>query len=249
MAYSLLLENPKKRRRKTRRKTARRRTTRPSARPRKRRSTRRRRNPGAVTSVATNPRRRRRSRASTRRRRSSGRRKNQFAVLGDMQRTLTRGTQILGAELAGDVLSRAASKFGLATLLANMRVNPAWAPSVGRIIVGLFGGPILKMLPVKMLSNADFRATFGAVNVASGLIGLTMNMRMQLLRTIGLSGMDLAEYEYADEMGDWEEAEPEYQGNVMLGQPPPYGVLGQDEPPAGVLGGYELAGYDPYNTY
>lgn len=228
--YGLLLENPRRRRR--RRRTTRRRTTRRRRRRNPVRARRRRRNPGAV---ATNPRRRRRR---TRRRRTyRRRRRNQalFPRMGDMQRTFRRATQILVGEFVGDVGTRMATKFGVGRLLTQMRVPAPAVLPVTRIVVGLFAPALLRMLPGRLF-NADFRATFGAVNVASGLIGLTQNMRAQLLQTMGLAGYELADYgemddyEFADNgISDWETADD----GVGLGHAPPAGVLG--DTPAGVL--------------
>ena len=228
--YGLLLENPRRRRR--RKKAARRRSP-------VRRRRRRRRNPGALTTVA-NPRRRRRRRTRRRtRRRSVGRRRNQFLPgRGELTRAFRKGTQILVAEFVGDVLARVGTKFGMGRILTQMRVPAQMTVPATRIAVGLLGPAVLRMLPGRLF-NPSFREMFAAVNVASGLIGLTMNMRQQAFSAMGLADYaDLGLYDWetaSGGVGDWETADDGV-GDWELADDdmPPYGVLG-DGPPAGVL--------------
>lgn len=161
--------------------------------------------------------------------------------MGDLTRTFNRGGQILIGEFAGDVVTRFATKFGGANMLAQLRVPPQFVQPALRIAVGLFAPMLLKMAP--RLFRPDFRATFGAVNVASGLIGLTQNMRAQLFETMGLSDWETAAGGVGDSavayhLSDWETADNGV-GGYELAQDygPPAGVLGADGPPAGVLDG------------
>jgi len=164
--------------------------------------------------------------------------------MGDLTRTLNRGGQILIGEFAGDVVTRFATKFGGANMLSQLRVPPQFVQPALRIAVGLFAPMLLKMAP--RLFKPDFRATFGAVNVASGLIGMTQNIRAQLFETMGLSDWETAAGGVGDSavayhLGDWETADGGV-GGYELAQDygPPAGVLGAYEPPAGVLD-YEYA--------
>lgn len=247
-AYGLLLENPRRR--------GRRRTPPRGAGGRFRKkasSKRRRRNPGVVTTA--NPRRRRRRRRTTvaaapRRRRASPRRKTTRrrrrnpglgAILGgrgEWARAFNRGGQILVGEFVGDAVTRMATKFGGANLLAQLRIPPQFIQPTLRVAVGLLAPPLLKMAP--RMFKPDFRATFAAVNVASGLIGLTMNLRTQLFSAAGLSDASVA-YHLSDwetasgGVGDWETASGGVGGYELAdGYGPPAGVLGE-APPAGVL--------------
>ncbi|MEX2464718.1 MAG: hypothetical protein WD428_02465 [Gaiellaceae bacterium] len=116
--------------------------------------------------------------------------------------------QLTIGELIGDMLARAAVKF---TPLGRMTLG---APFV-RIGVGLFAGPLLKMLKLP----AGIRTNFGAINVASGIMGLTAAMRAKILQTVGLSDYEFADYEFAD---------------YELAGAPPAGILGT--PPPGIFG-------------
>lgn len=239
--YGLLLENPRRRRR---------RRTPPrtkSGRFRKRRSSstrRRRRNPSRVSYSAPARRRRRRTttrrRSSPRRRTYRRRRRNPGLLPGRtmLQRTFRKGTQILVAEFTGDVLARVATKFGMGNVLTMMRVPPEMTVPATRIAVGLLGPPVLKMLPGRLFS-ASFREMFAAINVASGLIGLTQNIRAQAFAAMGLAS-------YGGSVGlyDWETADGGVGDYELADYAPPYGVLGEAPPPgvldydAGVMAGY-----------
>lgn len=242
-AYGLLLENPRKRRRSRRRTPPRG----AGGRFRKRASAkRRRRNPGAVTTANPRPRRRRRAaaaaapkrRRATTRRKATRRRRNPNGFLGrrgEWTRAFNRGGQILVGEFVGDAVTRLATKFGGANMLAQLRIPPQFVQPTLRIAVGLLAPPLLKMAP--RLFKPDFRATFSAVNVASGLIGLTMNLRTQLFSTMGLSdatvAYHLSDWETASGgVGDWETASGGVGGYELAND---YG------PPAGVLGHYDEA--------
>lgn len=165
--------------------------------------------------------------------------------MGEMRRTFQRGTQILIGEFAGDLFSRLGTKFGLGTMLTNMRVPPQMVQPITRIAIGLLAPPLLKMLPGRFF-NSDFRSTFAAVNVASGLIGLTANLRQQAFAAVGLSDYDTGLYDWEtadDEIGDWETADDGI-GGYELADAPPHGVLGEAPPPGildydvGVMAGY-----------
>jgi hypothetical protein len=173
--FGIYLENPKRRRRRSRRRSAR------SSRRRRRR------NP-ATYPFAPNPRRRRRG---GRRRRSSGRRRNPagfFGGGGGIMRTVNEGFGIFAAELAGDLVVRGINKFvGLQRWLPAALAGQA--PSVVRILVGLAADPLLRMVGIR----EGFRRQIAAVNIASGIIGLTYPLRQQTFAAVGLSG--LADYE------------------------------------------------------
>lgn len=199
-SYGLLLENPRKRRR------------RKASGRRRKASGRRRRSRRAVTvAVAANPRRRsRRRRNPFGRRRRAGRRRNPFGgMTSGLAPTFKRAIGLTLGEVMGDALSRVVSKF---TPFGKSAMQAAGV----RIAVGLFGSPLLRMLKVP----AGIRSDFGAVNVASGIIGLTGALRQQVFSKVGLADYELADYELAD---------------YELAGGPPAGVLGT--PPAGMFGG------------
>lgn len=146
-----------------------------------------------------------------------------------IQRSLRKGTQILVAEFVGDVLARVGTRFGMGNVLTMLRVPPEMTVPATRIAVGLLGPPVLKMLPGRLFSSS-FREMFAAVNVASGLIGLTQNLRAQAFAAMGLAS-------YGGDVGlyDWETASGGVGDYELAGSDaPPYGVLG-DAPPPGVL--------------
>ncbi len=229
--YGLLLENPRRRRR---------RRTPPrtkSGRFRKRRSStrRRRRNPSRVT-MSSNPRRRRRRRTTTRRRRTTTRRRRRNPSLlpgrTTVQRAFRKGTQILVAEFVGDVLARVGTKFGMGNVLTTLRVPPEMTVPATRIAVGLLGPAVLRMVPGRFFTPS-FREMFGAVNVASGLIGLTQNIRAQAFQAMGLAG-----YEGGGGLSlyDWETADGGVGDYELADMAPPPGILGDSHaPPPGVL--------------
>lgn len=222
--YAVYLENPRRGRggrfvKSKRRRKASRRRRRSSARRRSSRR-RRRRNPAAV--MLGNPTRRRRTRRSRRasggfRRRRRARR-NPFRLPGvgggGIKRTLLAGVGLAGGELAGDLLSRVALKFGAAKVLGAAKVPTNMQAPALRIAVGLFATPILKMLraPSAITQN------FGAVNVASGLLSLTAGIRQQTFSRVGLG-----DYELAD---------------VLVG------FDNDDDDDVELLGDYELADYE-----
>lgn len=232
--FGVYLENPRLPKRgrggrfvKGRRASKRRRS---SSRRRKSR-TRRRRNPA----VLMNPRRRRRStsrrRTSSRsRRRTYRRRRNPFKLPGGgtMKRTLMAGVGLAGGEIAGDLLSRVAIKFGAGKLLDIVKVPANVRAPMLRIAVGLFGGRLLKMLKVP----SAITSSFGAVNVASGLLSLTSTMRSQAYARVGLG-----DYELADVLvGDDDETEEILElGDVLVGEDG--------------MGDYELADYELAGDY
>ena len=139
--------------------------------------------------------------------------------------------QVAGAlfagELVGDALVRVANKVaGKAIAGLGAMAQPAL-----RIGVGLLAAPLLRMAGLP----ARIRESFAAVNIASGLIGLTFAMRTQAFKAIGLG-----EDETTNAMlGDYELAQEDELYDYELAEYPPAGVLGyDDEPPAGVLGAY-----------
>lgn len=162
--------------------------------------------------------------------------------MGDARMAFKRGTEILIGEFIGDAATRVAGKFGMSRLLQTMRVPPQFVLPVSRIGVGLLFPMLMKQFAPRMF-KPSFRQTFAAVNVASGLIGLTNNIRNQAFNAMGLSeyDMDLGlvydgmyDWETADGgVGDWETADGGM-GGYELADAPPHGVLG-DAPPAGVL--------------
>ena len=245
--YGLLLENPTRRRRNRQRTPPRG----AAGRFRKRRSTRRsrRRNPSAVT--VANPRRRRRRRSVARRRSPRRRRRNprRLGILpgrGEMQRAFRKGGELLVGEFVGDVLARVATKFGVGRLLTQMRVPAEMTVPATRIAVGLLGPAVLRFAP--RMFKPSFREMFAAVNVASGLIGLTMNMRTQAFSAMGLADYEdlgLYDWETAENgVGDWETADDGV-GDYELADAPPAGILGE-APPAGILEDYHETGVMSY---
>lgn len=228
--FGVYLENPRTPKRgrggrfvKGRRASKRRRSS--SRRRKSRRS--RRRNPA----VLVNPRRRRRSssrrRASShRRRRSYGRhRRNPFKLGGgNLKHTVMAGVGLAGGEIAGDLISRVAIKFGAGKLFDVAKVPTSVRAPLLRIAVGLFAGRLLKMLKVP----ASITSSFGAVNVASGLLSLTSNMRATTFARVGLG-----DYELADVLvGDDDENDDIELGDVLVG-----------------MGDYELADYELAGDY
>ena len=201
--FGVYLENPRrgrggrfvKGRSRKRRKSSRRRRS--SAR-RRRSSRRRRKNPALIM----NPRRRRRSARRTRRSRSRRRSysRNPFRLSmggGGIKRTLMAGLGLAGGELAGDLLSRAAIKVGAGKLFDAVKVPTNVRAPLLRIAVGLFAGPLLKMARVP----SAITQSFGAVNVASGLLALTAGMRQQVLGKVGLGDYELADVLVGDDDG------------------------------------------------
>lgn len=200
MDYELLLENPRKRRRRR----ARRRPTRRKARRRSpRRRTRRR--SRSTTITVRNPRRRSRRRAAAR------------GIFGGLQQALTGGVSIASADFAGDLLTRAIVRF---TPVLNF--IPGGRPAWVRIGLGFLADPLLKFVNVP----SRWRKLIGSVNVASGIVGLTMPMRLNLWGQLNLR------YGGMQGLGDWE----------TVGQGD-YGVLGRiPASPYGMLGDWETMG-------
>lgn len=206
----LLLENPRKRRRSKRRASS----------PRRRKASRRRRNPVGTLAAAANPRRRRRS--SRRRATSRRRRRNPFAKIGGGG-AIGRGLGIVAAEVVGDLVTRVAWRFGLSRIVP-AAVGKDRGLAFARIGLGLAAPFINKFLPLPLGLKRDM----AAVNIASGVIALTMAMRSRVLTQTGLAGV-----------GDYVTAE---------GLSGDYGVLGQDDEEtfmlgqdSGVLGDYVTA--------
>lgn len=236
--YGLLLENPRRGRggRFVKSRSRKRRSRRRRASSRRRRRSRRRRNPAIMGS---NPRRRRRSRrrrASSRRRRYGRRRsyrRNPFGFMkgGRIGSTLMAGLGIAGSELAGDLLSRVAVKAGASKLLGAVRVPAAQQVPVLRVLVGLFASPLLRMLRVPPAITRNF----GAVNVASGILTMSANLRQQALARVGLGDYELADVlvgddEVGDVLVDFELADFELAGDYSdqsyYGTLPGYGGRG-----------------------
>jgi len=233
--FGVYLENPRTPRRgrggrfvkggRRRRKSSRRRRS--SA--RRRRSRSRRRNP----ELLVNPRRRRstrRRRASSRRRGRRSYRRNPFAFAskgGNIKRTLMAGLGLAGGEIAGDLVSRVAIKVGAGRLFDMVRVPAGVRAPLLRIAVGLFASPLLKMLRVP----AAITGSFGAVNVASGLLALTSNVRSQTFQRVGLGDYELADVLVGDDDGD----EILELGDVLVGDDG--------------MGDYELADYELAGDY
>jgi hypothetical protein len=108
------------------------------------------------------------------------------------------GLGLAGGELAGDVLARGALKAGAGRLLEMLRIPANFRAPALRIAVGLFGTPLLKMLRVP----ASITGPFGAVNVASGVLELTANIRQQAFSRVGLSDYELADVLVGSEVSD-----------------------------------------------
>jgi len=141
---------------------------------------------------------------------------------GGIKRTLFAGLGLAAGELAGDALSRVAVKFGVGKLMDIVKVPTAARVPALRIALGLFATPLLKMLRVP----ASVTQHFGAVNVASGLLGLTANMRAQAFSRVGLGDYELADVLVGEDgMGD-----------VLVG-------FGDDESSM-TMADYELADYE-----
>ena len=130
-----------------------------------------------------------------------------------------KGGQILIAEFAGDLVTRLIGKFA-GPMLANIPMRPELLGPVIRMGIGVLTPPLMKMVAPKFFKR-DFRQMFAAVNVASGLMGLTMRMREQTFAALRLPSS-------SDTLAG-------YYG-------PPAGVLGNYYgPPSGVLGDYVTA--------
>lgn len=144
------------------------------------------------------------------------------------------GIGLAGGELAGDLVSRAALKFGASKLLAAVRVPATQHVPVLRVLVGLFATPLLKMLRVP----AAITQNFGAVNVASGVLSMTANIRQATFSRIGLGDYELADVLVGDDgmsdvlvgVGDYELADYELAGDYSdqsyYGTLPGYGGRG-----------------------
>jgi len=150
-----------------------------------------------------------------------------------------KGGQILVAEFAGDLVTRLVGKFMGPTLM-NIPMNPALLGPIVRMAVGVFAPPLMKMVAPKLMKR-DFRQMFAAVNVASGLMGLTMRIREQTFAALRLpsSAETLAGYygppagvlgNYygppAGVLGDWVTAEPGGVGDYVTAEPGGVGHYG-----------------------
>lgn len=144
------------------------------------------------------------------------------------------GGALFGGELLGDLMARGAVKFGAAKLLNSVKVPADMQPGVVRVAIGLFGEPLLRMVGVPR----GIRQGFSAINVASGLIGLTWRFRAQAFSSMGLS-----DYELADEMEPDDDGMSDYE---LAADDP--ALLGSDAPPAGILEG-DFADQDYYANY
>lgn len=132
-----------------------------------------------------------------------------------------KGGQILIAEFAGDLVTRLVGKFA-GPMLLNVPLRPELLGPVVRMGVGVLAPPIMKAVAPKLFKR-EFRQMFAAVNVASGLMGLTMRVREQTFAALKLPSS-------SETLGN-------YYG-------PPHGVLGAGGyygPPSGVLGDYVTA--------
>ena len=225
--FSVFLENPRrgrggrfvkgKRRTKARKASKRRRS---SSRRKQSRIARRGRRVRAVTTLVANPRRRRRSTRSSKRRRST--RRNPFRMIpgGNIKRTVGAGLGLAAGEFAGDLLTRVAIKVGDGRLLDVAKVPNAIRSPLLRIAVGLFAAPLLKMLRLPSAVTAGF----GAVNVASGILGLSGAMRSRTFSAVGLGDYELADVLVGD---DDDDGDGDSVGDVLVG-----------------VGDYELADYE-----
>lgn len=175
-------------------------------------------------------------------------------LIGGAKPALKRGVEIVVADMVGEALSRAATKFGGSKVLAMAKVPTQYIGPGMRILVGLFGGKLLRMLPVRQVRSPAFLSTFSAVNVAFGLMALTGGIRAKAFSAVGLSDYDIddayggsigpsymGDWETAsDGVGDWETASDGVGGYELAAVAPPAGILGT--PPHGVLD-YDSGGY------
>ena len=146
-----------------------------------------------------------------------------FLRTGQWAAIFKEATSLVVGEFIGDVGSRALRKVIVRTI-PNPWIN-RFAIPIGRVVIGLMAEPLLKMAGMK----PAFRRDFSAVNVASGIIGFTSDIRKQLLGGMGLDGL-----------GDFETEE-------MLGYVDDPALLGHYDDDdagdawtdAGVLGEYE----------
>lgn len=190
--------------------------------PAKRRRRSRRRNPSLLMANRSAPRR------TVRRRRRGGRARARVRGFvgksaGGIGSAFKAGGALFGGELLGDLMARGAVKFGAAKVLNAVKVPADMQPGVVRVAIGLFGEPILRMVGVPRA----IRQGFSAINVASGLIGLTWKFRAQAMQSIGLS-----DYELADEMDLDDDGMSDYElatdDPALLGEAPPAGLLEGD---------------------
>ena len=150
------------------------------------------------------------------------------------------GGALFGGELLGDLMGRAVIKFGGSKLLNAVKIPADMQPGVLRVAIGLFGAPVLKMVGIP----ETIRKGFSAINVASGLIGLTYGIRQKAFTAAGLSDYELADAMSDDDgsddaVGDYELADGE--DNYLLGD-------GTNSPPAGLLSS-DFSDQDYYGSY
>lgn len=222
----ILLENPRGRRRSRRKaRTASGRFRKSASNPKRRRRSRRRNPAGIVAPVSRKRRRRsRKGRATASRRKSGGR----VVSMGGIRSSMMAGGALFGGELLGDLLGRLAFKVGASKILAGVKIPADYQAGVVRIGIGMFASPLLRLAGIP----ASIRQGFSAINVASGLIGLTYKYRQQAFASAGLSDYELAADMEDDDgdgnnVGDYELADDSNDPN-LLGDAPPAGILGGD---------------------
>lgn len=219
---SVLYDNPRRARTK-------------SGRFKKKRSTkrRRRRNPAPAPAVrrrraapkaTTNPRRRRRrrtySRAPARRRRRTYRR-NPSRRRGVLARFMPRGdfglaTGLVMGEVAGDLVVRGINKFfpqPLAMLKTTLKMEDAQVLGVYRILLSTLGRPLFRMVGFR----GQFAKWFHVANIFVGIENIIYPMREQMMKTMGLAGIDydLMPEEQVMGLQDWVSTEDEGMGDWM----------------------------------
>ena len=210
-------------------------------RKRKKATRRRRRNPVAAPAVrrrraapraaaraapraTSNPRRRRRTRRAPARRYSRRRRtyrRNPSRRRGVLARFMPRGdfgmaTGLVLGEVAGDLVVRGLNKFfpqPLAMLKTTLKMEDAQVLGVYRILLSTLGRPLFRMVGMR----GQFAKWFHVANIFVGIENLIYPMRENMMRTMGLSGIDydLMPDEQVMGLEDWVSTEDEGMGDWM----------------------------------
>jgi len=135
--------------------------------------------------------------------------------MGGMGRVVGEGLRLHVSEVAGQVVARLAVKAAPNLLPERMRGQAfTWY----RLVLGIFGGRLLRMLRVP----SAWADTFGAVQVAQSIYSLTTAWRNRTLASVGLG-----DFVTVDGLGDEDDVELLDEG----GMADDYGLLAYDEEP------------------
>lgn len=138
-----------------------------------------------------------------------------------MFRAVGPAVNLVLAEVVGDVATRAALKFGAGSLLGRFLSPDKQLPFL-RLVLGTIAMPIMRMLPLP----ASIKTAFPAMNIASGIIGITYWMRQQLLNQTGLSDYEVADYVTLPALSG-----PDY---GVMDYEPPHGLLAESGDPTSI---------------